>query len=519
MSLLARNTLFLTVAKFFSVAIYAVFGLALPRFFGDAHADEVGLYTLLSTFLFFGSMLTSFGIPLIVTREIARDHEAAPQLLARGRAGMILGYALSLTFLTGWILLEAWKQGHLASGAVFLETEGRTLVLFAVVMGIVLFDALGSLGDAVFQGFERMALPAAIEIVTGLVRAGGAFLALVFVPLESKLLAIYVCFLVGAAVRGLLLPRLVQSRLLHGASGGKVTLQEAWQTIVSSGFIALFRMLRMLRNRLDILLMGVLYVSLIEGVQADVEVARAIYGQALRVAIVFHTFTLAFNTALFPRLARLTGESGNRSGARALYSRAVRWQAFWAVPMAVGVFFYADIVAGWFGDKYAFGSPMDGVLHNTAEVLRVLLVAVLFDCLGGPVGFLMLGEKSMEKRIPMLGGLVAGTNLLLNLFLIPRHGILGAAYASAITAGVEFVVKLGIVGRLYGSPLPVLLRTLPHFLLAGLMFLGLHFLGGHEHWLLGSLLGATFYAIACLLTRQVDPAVAQLLRARLSRSG
>lgn len=519
MSLIARNTLFLTVAKFFSVAIYAVFGLALPRFFGDARADEVGLYTLLSSLLFFGSMLTSFGIPLIVTREIARASEKAPQLLARGRAGMLLGYALSVVLLGGWLLIEAWKRGTLTP-ELFWAEEGRTLVLFAMVMGIVFFDAMGSLGDAVFQGFERMALPAAIEILTGLLRAGGAFLVLVLAPVETKLIAIYLCFLVGAGVRGVLLPRLVRTRLLKGARGGKVTLAEAWQTIVSSGFIALFRMLRMLRNRLDVLLMGVLYVSLVPGVaDADVDVARAIYGQALRVAIVFHTVTMAFNTALFPRLARLTGDDGSRDGARALYSRAVRWQAFWAIPLAVGIFFYADVIASWFGEIYAAGSPEAGVPHSTGLVLRILLVAVLFDCLGGPVGSLILGEKSMERKIPMLGGVVAGTNLVLNLFLIPRYGILGAAIASATTAAVELMVKLGLVGRLYGSPLPVMLRTWPYYALAGLMAAGLIVTRAEEHWFLGAVLGAGFYLSACILTRQVDPAVIQILRRKLGRTG
>lgn len=54
MSLLARNTIALTIAKFFSVAIYAIFGLALPVFLGDGNASKVGLYTLLSTLLLFG---------------------------------------------------------------------------------------------------------------------------------------------------------------------------------------------------------------------------------------------------------------------------------------------------------------------------------------------------------------------------------------------------------------------------------------------------------------------------------
>jgi len=518
MSLLARNTIFLTVAKFFSVAIYAVFGLALPVFFGDGKADEVGLYTLLSTLLFFGSMLTSFGIPVLVTRGVARDPQAAPRLLARGRLGMVLGYALSFVLLLGWLLLEAQRNDHLQAD-VFWAEEGRTLLLFAIVMAIVLSDAIGSLGNAIFQGYERMGFPAAIEMGTGLLRAGGAFIVLAMAPVEHKLLGIFLCFLAGAALRAIVLMRGVHRRLLPEAKKETASIREGWQMVTSSSFVALFRALRMLRNRMDVLLIGVLFVSLVPGVaEANTDVARAIYGQAMRVAIIFHTFTFAFNNALFPRIARLTGANGSRVGAKELYHRAVHWQAFWAVPLAVGVFFFSDVIAGWFGEKYLMGSVSDGVLHGTGEVLRVLLVAVLLDCLGGPVGFLMLGEKSMEKRIPLLGGMVACTNLVLNLILIPRYGLLGAAYASVMTAVVEFVVKLWIVSRFYGSPLPTIWRSIPYYLLAGVMFLGLEWSNAEDHWILGALGGALFYGVACILLRQVDPAVIHLLKNALGRS-
>lgn len=509
MSSLARNTLFLTGAKFLGTSIYAMFGFILPRY---VSLEINGVYTLMGALLFLGSMISSFGIPLIVTREVARDPNRSARLYADGRLAMWLGTLAAALVLGGFLVIESLYTG---------DPLNQRLILFLLVMGITLADAMGSLGEALFQGHERMAMPAMVEILTGLFRAGGATLALVFLPEEQRLYGIFVMFLVGSSIRGWLLPRLVHQRLLPGETLPKSTPRRAWDLLKSSGFVAIFRILRMLRNRIDVLLMGFLFVSLIPGVFGEVDMARGMYGQAMRVAVVFQTFTMAFNTALFPRLARLTEStmgSDTKAATRALYGRAVRWQAFWVVPMAAGIFLYSDIVCGWFGPEYRFGAPDMGVLHSTAEVLRVLLVAMVVDCLGGPVGLLMLGSKELEKRIPAVGVTILVSSVVFNIILIPRYGILGAAYASAITACLEFLIKMTLVGRMFGNPLPILVRTVPYYGLTAAM-IGLLFLVNlEERVFLGAAVGVAFYGVACLGLKQVDPAVVSILKRKLGRA-
>lgn len=508
MNSLARNTLFLTLAKFSSVAIYALFGLVLPAF---VQADANGLYTLMATLLFFGGLISSFGVPVVITRQVARDKSQAAQMFADGRLAMWAGTLIAAVLLGAFLAFESWR----------LQTDdtGERFLLFGLVMMITLADAMGSLGDSMFQAHERMAKTSVIEILTGLVRAGGAMLAMFVLPEEYRVGGVFVMFLVGATFRGWVVPRLVRKDLLDGQPLPDTDLRRSLGMFKQAGYIAVFRMLRMLRNRLDILLLGIFYVSLVEGYagEADIQTARGLYGQAMRVAIVFHTITMAFNTALFPRLAKLTGGSDQHEATKLLYGRAVRWQAFWAAPMAAGVFLYAGVVAGWFGEEYLHGVPERGVLHNTAEVLQVLLISVFFDCIGGPVGFLMISHKEMERKVPLLGGFVALCSLVFNIILIPRHGILGAAWASAITAAIEFAAKMLIVSRMYGNPLPALFSTVPYYLLTAAMIGGLSALGLGDSPFLGGLLGAAFYAAACLLLKQVDPAVVQIVKKPLRR--
>lgn len=497
MSLVARNTLLLTVAKFFSVAIYSVFGLLLARYVPTA---QNGVYGLMNSLLFFGSLVCAFGIPLVVTRAVARNPSGAAQTYVDGRAAMWLGAGVAWLGIFGYLAYESWDYG------VF---EPQKFLLAALVCAIVLFDALGSLGEGVFQGFERMATPALVEIASGLVRAGGALLALILAPEEYRLYAVWSVFLLGSAARGLLMPSLVRRRLLGGAPLPASSFARGVRLALESGHVGVFRMLRMLRNRLDVVLIGTLIAmpAIADPSLWNPDEARGLYAQAVRVIVIFHTLTLAFTTAIFPRLVRETTEGGSLEQARNSYRAAVDWQAWWAAPLAAGLFLYAPVVCGWFGPQYRDGLPAMGLDDSTADVLRVLLLAVFLDCVGGPMGAVMLGLKSMERRLPAVGLAIAGTSVVMNLILIPRFGLLGAAWASVCAAAVEFCVKILLVRELFGNPWPLLGRIVPHTLLAGGMIGLLLLLDLGERAIVGGLVGAAAYGLASTMLGMTHPAL------------
>ncbi|MHC4823254.1 MAG: oligosaccharide flippase family protein [Planctomycetota bacterium] len=507
---LARNTIFLTVGKLLGTSIYILFGLVLPGF---VDTDQNGVYTLMATMLTFGGMMSSFGIPVIVTREVARSQERAAKIFADARLAMGLGAMVSAILITAFLYGESLYSG---------EPMGQMWILLLLVLGIMASDALGYLAESLFHGFEKMASPAVVEAVTGLVRAGGAALSLFLLPQDYRLFGIFGMFLFGSAIRAWLLSGWVHKRLLVDQQIPSTSLKDAWRMLRSSGFVAVFRLMQMLRNRSDILLMGFLWVSLIPDVVGDVQAARGLYGQALRVAALFLTFTVAFNTALFPRLARLTGGdpanlTSDRAATHDLYGRALRWQAFWVVPLAAGIFFYAETLTGWFGEEYLNGDPENGVLHSTTEVLRILLIAMVADCVSGPAGMLMLGVKELERRVPLVGVISLMVSIVSNVILIPKYGILGAAWAAAITTCLEFILKMTLIGLGYGNPIRILLRTLPYYAVAGAMFWLLFTFDLQDRLLIGVPLGAGFYLIACFLLKLVDPAVLAIVHRRLGK--
>ena len=91
--------------------------------------------------------------------------------------------------------------------------------------------------------------------------------------------------------------------------------------------------------------------------------------------------------------------------------------------------------------------------HGAARVVPVIAIGIaLFSFY--PVAEISLQISGRTGRIPIVNGFAAALNVALNLVLIPRMHILGAAWATAIAYGVQFVGILWIGQRSFAIPLP-----------------------------------------------------------------
>ena len=105
----------------------------------------------------------------------------------------------------------------------------------------------------------------------------------------------------------------------------------------------------------------------------------------------------------------------------------------WSAKMAAGftviasviLWLAGDVILSWFGAEFVVGYP----------ALMILLVGAIASAFAGPVGYMltMAGEQMLAAVI------VFGTamlNIVMNLFLIPKYGIVGAAVATSISTVV-----------------------------------------------------------------------------------
>ena len=248
---------------------------------------------------------------------------------------------------------------------------------------------------------------------------------------------------------------------------------------------ALATMAQMTIQRLDIVLVGILKGP------AD----AAIYTAATRFLVVGQLGNAALSMAAQPQFTHLFA-IGDRRGAGQVYQVTTAWLIILTWPLYLLAAVDGPTVLAIFGHSYRAGS--------TVMVILGLTMLIATGC--GQVDMVLTttGRTSWS----LLNGLAAvGTNVGLDLALIPRYGITGAAigWAAAIVitnlvplAQVASVVKVHPFGR---GTLAACVMTSVSF---GLIPLEAHWLGGGRLWVsgLGAAAGCAVLATGLWLFRE-----------------
>ncbi len=171
---------------------------------------------------------------------------------------------------------------------------------------------------------------------------------------------------------------------------------------------------------LDILIVGALTSSYQAG----------IYSAVSKLAII-GTFALEGNRlAIGPQLSVMLARQQNDRAAD-LYQTSTRWLVLASWPLYLVLMIFPAVVLGIFGPRYTAG----------ASALVVLSIAMLVNLGTGNVTVvLLMGGKSTWSAVN--AGAALAVNIGLNLLLVPRIGILGAAVAWAASIMVDNVAAM-----------------------------------------------------------------------------
>lgn len=176
-------------------------------------------------------------------------------------------------------------------------------------------------------------------------------------------------------------------------------------------------------QRLDIVLVGVLRGP----------VDAAIYTAATRFLVAGQLGNAAISMAAQPQLAKLFAV-GDRTGANAVYQATTGWLILLTWPLYLLVAIFGPDVLAIFGRAYRAGGT----------VMLILAAAMLVATACGQVDTVLIttGRSSWS----LYNGLLAmGVNVGVDLALIPRFGITGAAIGWAAAIGITNLVPLAQV--------------------------------------------------------------------------
>ncbi len=155
-----------------------------------------------------------------------------------------------------------------------------------------------------------------------------------------------------------------------------------------------------------------------------------IYGAASR-AVLLGTFALqAIRLAIAPQISRLLARD-DRQGAQVVYQTATWWLIVASWPLFITLAIFGPVLLGVFGPGFDQG----------ATALAILTVAMLVNLGTGNVTVvLLMGGKSSWNLLNTAVALAL--NIGLNVVLIPRYGMEGAAVAWAVSIIVDNVMAL-----------------------------------------------------------------------------
>jgi O-antigen/teichoic acid export membrane protein len=188
-----------------------------------------------------------------------------------------------------------------------------------------------------------------------------------------------------------------------------------------------------------------------------------IYAAASRFVTTGTLVEASLRLALAPLLSSRLA-LGDRRGAERLYQSATQWIILLSWPLYVAVATYADVLLRVFGHGFAAGAP----------ALRLLALAMLVSTATGNSQTMLLMSGRSAWQLANKSALLA-VNVVLNVLLVPRWGIDGAAAAWSITIVLDSAVVLLQVRYLVGVSLstPGVLRAMvvgaSSFVVVGLM--------------------------------------------------
>jgi len=161
-----------------------------------------------------------------------------------------------------------------------------------------------------------------------------------------------------------------------------------------------------------------------------------IYGIASKLVLLVYFPLMAF-AAVVPSVISSVHASGNLTELKKVVRESTRWILSTAMPIILILLLEGEhILRIFYGAEFAAGYT----------VLVILIAGQLIKAGAGLIGVLlqMTGEHKIYMKVNILWGVL---NIILNILLIPRYGMLGAAMATAFCLSMVDIISIFIIRK------------------------------------------------------------------------
>ena len=434
-------------------------------FFGVTYAarllgpEQFGIIGFAAALFGYLSFAVTAGFNDIGSREVARRPRDASSIAANVVATKLIIAFIALIA----IVITAW----------FLN-KPPTVKLVLLLMGLLFFPlALDT--SWVYKGLERNR-PVAVALIIGQVLYTGA----IFLTVNGSS---DVAFVPLAQFFGEICAALMLTLPLFYLKKIKLDLRDGFRILRSSGFWAISRLLRLVMYTFDVVLIGFLLG----------EQAVGLYTAPYRICFLLVSLAAAVYAPYLPIITRAAMSDSTLPKVGIIAERSLNLAAVVAAPLVVGgIIVSAPLLKATFGSDYVEGSG----------AFQFLILSIGFVFLHGAIHYIFLAVNYLKTAMIIIA-VAAAANIGLNILIIPRYGIVGAAFVTALTEGLTLVLGLIVVNKI---GVPFSLRPIWRPLLASLLMGAvLLMLGTNYGLILQLVVGGGSYLLALILVRGIPP--------------
>ncbi len=378
--------------------------------------EYLGIYSLANSIMLIGEVLAKMGLETGVMRFVSRlDPEKDKVQIQRiiqsalKMTGLFsIGVALVIASGAGWLVSEVLKESQL------LKT---VLLVFALTLP---FNALTLVSAFATQGFKLMKYKVfTTQFINPTLLLGGMVVSFWFISKESALmLPMAITGILGC---GLMLKYL---KRISGINFKSIFSEPFNQSLLAFSIPLMFvTILQTFMHWMDILMLGYFTDASTVG----------LYHPAARTAGLLQALLFSFISIYAPVMSQLHGQ-GNTSEMSRLYKLVSRWLVTFAIPISLIFILYPSKIMLLFGPDYM----------TSAQVLVILTIATFTQAAFGAAGpALSMAGLTRLVLWNALGAFIL--NIILNIILIPKFGIIGAAWAtlaSLIAIGLARIIEV-----------------------------------------------------------------------------
>ncbi|MBI2476973.1 flippase, partial [Candidatus Uhrbacteria bacterium] len=230
-----------------------------------------------------------------------------------------------------------------------------------------------------------------------------------------------------------------------------------------------------------------------------------IYSVAYKLTYSFQFFPLAFIAALYPTLSAHVAQK-RQDLVWQTFEHATQYLILLATPIVFGLWAIADaLIPAIYSDAY-----VDAVLP-----FRTLIFVLVLIFLDFPIGALLNADDHQRLKTAIMGGTMI-VNVVANIVLIPRFGVVGACMAAVIAFIFLYGAGLYALHALLHYDIKRVLRIVGPVLLCGvLMALVVLLVKPLVGWITSIPIGAAVYVAGLLLTHAITIEQLKTIRARI----